>query len=131
MSANPKFDEIVKIAMDARLASLAHSKNAGFVVAKGASGHFHQNGIPSLLGRVGFSESGAGSKSAGVWQLCSGKTLVSPTWAICHAVLVTRIGSAVPRVWKMVRPSTLIANSSAKLSGVGSTFLRHPLTWHS
>ena len=132
MSAYPELDQIIELRVNLGLASIAEAAIGGVVIADGARRYFHQNGIPSWLGiRVG-SKIGAGSKISGVWQEWLAKTLAPESALfICQRVLATNVGSVIPNVWKIDRPSTLIATSVWKLSGFGSTLVRKPLTWHS
>jgi hypothetical protein len=50
---------------------------------------------------------------------------------MCQVVLGINVELLISTVWKILRPSNLIANSSDKLSGFGSTFVFQPLMWHS
>ena len=132
MSANPEGKQIIELRMDLALASVAEAAVGGVVIAEGAWRDFHQNGIPSWLGVLVGSKIGAGSKISGVLQLWLAKTLVlGSDWLMCQRVLAIKVGSVIPNVWKILRPSILIATSDWKLSGFGSTLVLKPLTWHS
>ena len=129
MSANPEGNQIIELRMNLALASIAEAAVGGVMVAEVAWRDFHQNGIPSWVDwRVG-SKIGAGSKISGVLQLWLAKTFArGSALLMCQRVLATKVGSVIPNVWKMERPSILIATSVAKLSGFGSTLVLKPLT---
>ena len=118
--------------MNLGMASIAKRAVRSVEVAEGAWDQFHQNGIPSWLDvRIGWFI-GSGSKISGVLQEWLAKTLArGSALLICQRVLATNVGSEIPNVWKIDRPSILIATSVWKLSGVGSILVRKPLIWHS
>jgi hypothetical protein len=132
VSAYPELDQVIELRVNLELASIAEAAIGGVVIADGARRYFHQNGIPSWLGIWVGSKIGAGSKISGVLQEWLAQTLArGSALLICQRVLATNIGSEIPNVWKIDRPSILIATSVWKLSGVGSTLVLKPLTWHS
>jgi hypothetical protein len=123
----PEFQQIIQLLMDPALASVT-DPSIGVEVTDVARLKIHQNATPSVAD-CGRSKSGIGSKISGVEQSWLGKTLVSGSASLmCQRDRMTIVGSTCPMLWKMVLPFIRIFNSSAKLSGFGSSLLRNPST---